>query len=63
MTTEKRLTITEARAVLLRHGVVRTSAAVIRWCKEYGIGVQMGGVKGQWRVDKDKLLEFIGEDK
>ena len=61
MTTGKRLTITEARAVLLRHGIDRTAQSVINWCRKHGIGVQLGSPHGLWMVYEDKLMEFIGE--
>jgi hypothetical protein len=49
----------EARALIKEHGPAEVSLpTVIGWCKQYHLGVKIGG---RWYLYKDKLLKFLSE--
>lgn len=51
----------EARALIEELGPAPvTLPTVIEWCKQYKLGVKIGG---RWYLYEDKLLEFLNKGK
>ena len=53
------LSVAEAIALAERRGISVTPPTIAAWCRQYGIGYQLGGRHGKWRVVKDRLNEFL----
>jgi len=53
----RRISTTEAVAHMAeRHGIVITVQTMIKWCRDYEIGVRPGG---HWKIDPDALDRLV----
>ena len=57
---QKMIGTPEARVLIDESGVGGvTLPTVINWCKQYGLGVKIGG---RWYLYEDRLIEFLNKE-
>ena len=40
-------------------GIDVSSPTLIKWCREFNLGFQLGGIGGKWYVYPDKFMRYL----